>query len=108
MKTQTYKDMIRELVALYNKDQTRFMTFYKRVTNIVASIPEGDTIDLRCYVDNKSIDIATKIAISYISEISQKLSVNDDYYEFIDDYCIKHVARLTPSKPWVHFYSKKQ
>jgi|GEM_PF-4915145 len=97
MKTPEYKDLVNELIDLCRLDNDRFWKFYRKVTNVIASIPEGDIIDIRCHVSVKSIDTFRKIAYLYMLDMNAHAKVNDDYYEVVDEYHIKHVATFRPS-----------
>lgn len=109
MKT-TYREILEEVLPFYRQDPERFMNFYHRVNNIVASIPEGESIRINDFCKPASRNLFIKVASMYMmEEASRKESALDSYLEFIDDYnVIRHVAKMIPTTPWNHFYSNRR
>ena len=106
----THKEILEELLPLCHQDTERFMRFYHAVNNILANIPEGESIRIDEHCKPASRNLFIKIASLYIMEdLMRKESALDDYLEFIDDYKeIRHVPKFVPATHPHHFYSNRR
>lgn len=91
------KKLIEELLDVQRKDPERFDNFYKSVTNLIASIPEGGRITIEEVCDPKSRDLFFKISILFIFELqSYQKDPASDYFDILDDEnTIIHQPRLS-------------
>ena len=101
MKMQSYKEVLDEVMPIYHQDPDRFMRFYHAVNNILATIPEGESIRIDEHCTPASRDLFIKIATMYIME-EMILKSSDDYN------AIRHVPRIVLSTPRPHFYSNRR
>lgn len=73
-----------ELMLLCNRDTNRFLRFYQRVTNLIASLPIGSTINLANFYRPPSQEVFVKIVILFIIDYEVTHAPGSDYYEFVD------------------------
>lgn len=105
----TYQEILSEILPIYRQDPERFMRFYHAVNNILATIPEGESICIDDHCKQTSRDLFIKIASMYIIEETIRKGVLDDFLEFSDDYSsIRHVPKTIPASTWNHFYSNRK
>lgn len=109
MKVYSYKELLDEVMPIYRRDPERFMRFYHAVNNILASIPEGESIRIDDHCKPASRELFIKIATMYIMEEMILKSCLDGFLEFSDDYsAIRHVPKVVMTKPRPHFYSNRR
>ena len=109
MKMQSYKEVLDEVMPIYHQDPDRFMRFYHAVNNILATIPEGESIRIDEHCTPASRDLFIKIATMYIMEEMILKSCLESFLEFSEDYnAIRHVPRIVLSTPRPHFYSNRR
>lgn len=105
----TYQEILSEVLVIYHQNPERFMRFYRAVNNILASIPEGESICIDDHCKPASRDLFKKIASMYIIEETIRKGPLDDFLEFSDDYnVIRHVPKLVLTTTWNHFYSNRR
>lgn len=109
MKVCSYKELLDEVMPIYRQNPDRFMRFYHAVNNILASIPEGESIRIDDHCKPASRELFIKLAAMYIMEEMALKSCLDGFLEFSDDYnTIRHVPKFVPDKPRSHFYSNRR
>ena len=109
MKMQSYKDVLDEVMPIFHKNPDRFMRFYHAVNNILAAIPEGDSIRIDEYCKPASRDLFIKIATMYMMEEMIRKNGLEGFLEFSDDYnAIRHVPKMVPATTKPHFYSNRR
>jgi len=85
------------------------MRFYHAVNNILAAIPEGDSIRIDEYCKPASRDLFIKIATMYMMEEMIRKNSLEGFLEFSDDYnAIRHVPKMVPATTKPHFYSNRR
>lgn len=105
----TYQEILAEVLPIYHQDPERFMRFYHAVNNILATIPEGESIRIDEHCKPTSRELFIKIASMYIIEETIRKDMFDDFLEFSDDYSvIRHVPKFVPSTIRNHFYSNRR
>lgn len=105
----THKEILKEIMPLYQQNPERFMRFYHAVNNIIATIPEGQSIRIDEHCNPSSRDLFIKIASLWIIGETIWKTVYDDFLEFSDDYTtIRHVPRFIPVTNWQHQYSNRK
>lgn len=106
---QTYKEILEKVLPLYRQDPERFMRFYHAVNNILASIPEGESIRIDEHCKPSSRNLFIEIASIYIIEETIRKSALDGYLEFLDNYnVIRHIPKWVPATHKNHFYSNRR
>lgn len=80
MATPTYKELIDELLPLYEAQHDRFMRFYNAVWLMLYNLPEGATLDITERCNEADRDLFFKVA----SLIMMSDMPGREYY-FVDD-----------------------
>ena len=106
---RSYKEILDKVIPIYHQDPERFLRFYRAVNNIVASIPEGESILIDDHCKPASRELFIDIACMFIMEVSSRKAILDDYWEFIDNYnIIRHVPKCVLATTKHHFYSNRR